>query len=97
VYILQYSGQGSGPIWFDDLRCSGVESSLAECKHTGLTEDLSQSSDSNCNHNQDVSILCGNREFIWHCQSPVYVMLILESMSIYIAHYRTVPIVHSMH
>ena len=46
-------GGGSGPIWLDDVWCSGGESRLVDCEHGGLGSY-------NCNHNKDVLIRCDN-------------------------------------
>ena len=48
-------GGGTGPIWLDDVRCTGNERSLAECPHRGWNVHK------NCRHADDVSIMCGNR------------------------------------
>ncbi|KAL9952657.1 hypothetical protein ACROYT_G039941 [Oculina patagonica] len=44
-------GQGSGPIWMDDVACSGGESFLHECSHSrwGIND---------CTHSQDASVQC---------------------------------------
>eukprot|EP00063_Salmo_salar_P084978 XP_014059813.1 PREDICTED: deleted in malignant brain tumors 1 protein-like [Salmo salar] len=45
-----YFGQGSGPIWQDDVGCSGRECSITQCPHTGGTY--------NCNHGNDAGVIC---------------------------------------
>ncbi|TDH15847.1 hypothetical protein EPR50_G00013920 [Perca flavescens] len=44
-------GQGSGPIWLDDVSCSGNESSITDCRHQGFGVH-------NCGHVEDASIIC---------------------------------------
>ncbi|XP_047198252.1 deleted in malignant brain tumors 1 protein [Hippoglossus stenolepis] len=44
-------GQGSGPIWLDDVICSGREPSITDCRHPGFGVH-------NCRHNEDASVVC---------------------------------------
>ena len=44
-------GAGSGPIWLDNVRCSGREKSITHCYHRGWGRHY-------CTHNQDVSVSC---------------------------------------
>ena len=48
-------GQGEGPILLDDLRCTGEEGSLLECRHRGIGIH-------SCGHYEDASVLCYNGE-----------------------------------
>ncbi|KAJ8246194.1 hypothetical protein GJAV_G00264750 [Gymnothorax javanicus] len=46
-----HSGQGSGPIWLDDVKCKGTESSLKQCQHRGFGKN-------NCSHHKDAAAIC---------------------------------------
>lgn len=46
-----YFGEGTGLILVDNIFCTGNESTLFECFHLGI-------GNSNCFHDEDVSILC---------------------------------------
>ncbi|KAK9539798.1 hypothetical protein VZT92_002296 [Zoarces viviparus] len=44
-------GQGSGPIWLDDVSCIGHESWITECRHPAFGVH-------NCGHHEDASVIC---------------------------------------
>ena len=50
-YSSAYFGQGTGPIWLDDLSCSRSELTLLQCSHR-------RSGSHNCNHSEDESVRC---------------------------------------
>ena len=52
-----FFGEGTGPIWLDDVSCTGSESELLECPHNGIGNH-------NCNHFEDASVSCSPRKFI---------------------------------
>ena len=52
-YINAFYGRGSGPIWLDYLRCTGNETSLLNCSHSGIGITRYY-----CGHDDDVGVEC---------------------------------------
>ena len=51
-----YFGQGTGPIWLDNVVCTGSETKLASCGHLGFKVIRS------CGHYEDMGVRCyGNQ------------------------------------
>ena len=51
-----YFGQGSGPIWLDNVICTGTEPTLASCGHLGFNITRS------CYHSEDAGVRCYGRQ-----------------------------------
>lgn len=46
-----YFGQGSGPIWLDNVQCIGTETALSQCQARPLGLN-------NCYHGEDAGVVC---------------------------------------
>ena len=51
AYRLARYGPGEGPIWMDNLQCTGNESILAQCSFNGWGNH-------NCYHGEDAGVVC---------------------------------------
>eukprot|EP00057_Strongylocentrotus_purpuratus_P009168 XP_011663642.1 PREDICTED: ZP domain-containing protein [Strongylocentrotus purpuratus] len=63
-------GQGSGPIWMDNVNCSGIEAHIFDCPHNGFGNH-------DCNHGEDASVVCLPDQADLTCDS-VSMTLIME-------------------
>ncbi|KAM9354220.1 scavenger receptor cysteine-rich domain-containing protein DMBT1-like isoform 2-T2 [Pholidichthys leucotaenia] len=49
--LSAHFGRGSGPIWLDNVGCTGQETALTHCTHNGFGEN-------NCGHGEDAGVIC---------------------------------------
>ncbi|XP_031566219.1 deleted in malignant brain tumors 1 protein-like [Actinia tenebrosa] len=56
-----WGGHGEGPVWLDDMRCTGSEASLEDCSHPGWGVVSS-----NCNgHTSDAGVWCSSLQVLF--------------------------------
>ena len=49
-----YFGEGSGPIWYDNVDCVGSETNITQCSHSGIEAH-------SCTHSQDAGVVCASK------------------------------------
>ena len=54
-----FFGQGSGPIHYDNVACTGSETRLADCPHNGIGIE-------NCAHFEDAGVVCDTTPGLWN-------------------------------
>ena len=47
-------GKGSGPIWYGNVDCTGNDTNITQCSHSGIEVH-------NCTHSQDAGVVCGGK------------------------------------
>ena len=47
-------GEGSDPIWYDNVDCVGDETNITQCSHSGIGVH-------SCTHSQDAGVVCGGK------------------------------------
>ena len=50
--------RGVGPIFLDDVNCTGNETNLADCTHSGVGVH-------NCRHDEDAGVICSQEGSHW--------------------------------
>ena len=54
IIITENFGDGEGDINMDQVQCIGTEESIFDCDHNGCKSH-------NCDHNEDVGIVCNGK------------------------------------
>ena len=74
-YSSYYFGQGSGPVWLENVKCAGDESTIASCGHLGFNVT------SRCTYHEDVGIRCygaqGKNNFVANYGVFLYKIIII--------------------
>ena len=57
AYRTSQFGQGTGPIWLDNIHCTGTEARLDQCPHNGIGVH-------NCIHFEDAGVQCTSKNYV---------------------------------
>ena len=66
AYFTTAVPDGTGPIFLDNVQCTGTESRIIDCPHNGVGTH-------NCAHSEDVGVRCQIRKFlVYALASPLH-------------------------
>ena len=60
-------GSASGPIFLENLACSGTESKLLDCPHGILGTHQ-------CDHSKDSGVQCYGKKYVVHCLALLLIL-----------------------
>ena len=80
--IYSFFGAGSGPIYYDNVACTGNETRLADCSHNGIGIH-------DCSHHEIAGVVCRTTiqsEYLAHSDCINFTILVLR-YSTFMLHY----------
>ena len=80
AYTNAYFGRGSGGIFLDNVGCTGTESTLLSCSHSGVGVH-------NCLHTADAGVRCSGKRLSSH-MCNLYYNMVISTKNFYGAKYQ---------